>query len=479
MSRQILAIDIRNNSIAAVVLNAGLKSHSVESCAHILLPEAENRLGEGLAALKLSGIPDNPTVVVSLPADRAIFRTVFVPFKEEKKIRQVLPFELEPNLPVAVDDLVIDYQKSADPENDGLLTTAIDRGYLEQILAELSAAGLRPQLVVPGGVPLALGLIGYHQIEDQGLVLDVGPRRTTLIALKDKKVALLRSMASDTSSETALEALSLRIRQTLTAFADSQPGGFSPQSLYMSGSALIDEGTAARVAGALNMPLKTVDLRSVAPKLDVVTPPAQWKPFLFDSALALALIEAEGRPCINFHRSTSTIRKFWTNHRPFLQVPAVLLGLVLLLGLAGVLIETHMLNKRVDRINAEIKSLFTSTFPNSRLINVDNALNQMKSEMKTARGNIDAGHDVSQVRTIDILLQLSQLIPGEIDVVMSRLVSGSDGITISGEAAAFQVVDDIKSRLEKSDLFKQVTIASANMDRAGNKVQFRLKIDLN
>jgi len=49
---------------------------------------------------------------------------------------------------------------------------------------------------------------------------------------------------------------------------------------------------------------------------------------------------------------------------------------------------------------------------------------------------------------------------------------------VDGETAGFNIVDDIKNRLEQSDLFKQVTIASANMDRSGNKVRFSLKLEL-
>jgi hypothetical protein len=93
-------------------------------------------------------------------------------------------------------------------------------------------------------------------------------------------------------------------------------------------------------------------------------------------------------------------------------------------------------------------------------------------------GGIDSEHGPNPVRALDILLQLSQSIPKELDMVFSRMVYGNDGLTLSGEAAAFNAVDEIKSNLEKSGLFKQVTISSANMDRGGNKVLFKLKIDL-
>ncbi|RJQ68478.1 MAG: hypothetical protein C4519_23060 [Desulfobacteraceae bacterium] len=481
MSRQILSIDIRNNSIAAVVLNTGLKSSTIEACAQISLPEdipEENRLGAGLAALLQHGIPSNATVVASLPADRTIYRTVLVPFKEEKKIRQVLPFELEPNLPIAVDELVIDFQRNSDQGKTGLLTTAIDRHYLEYIMAAMTAANMRPQLVMPGDFPLALYLTAYcGKTDERAILLNVGTRRTTLFALKDKSIALVRSLASDVASEAGVEALALKIRQTLTAFADSDPDGFTPKTLHLSGPAL-NAGASARLAKALDLPPQAVDLRPSAPKLDAATLSDQWHPYIFDNALAMALIEAEGRPCPTFHRSSSPVRKYWTTYRPYIRGPAVLLAVVLLLSLAGVLLESHLLKKSVDQVNAKAEALFAATFPQSRRVGGD-VLEQMKSELKKAKSNsIDPGQTVPEVRTIDILFQLSQLIPKEVDVVFSRLVLGNDGLTLSGETAAFNIVDDVKGRLEKSDLFKQVTIASADMDKGGNKVHFKLKIDL-
>jgi general secretion pathway protein L len=73
---------------------------------------------------------------------------------------------------------------------------------------------------------------------------------------------------------------------------------------------------------------------------------------------------------------------------------------------------------------------------------------------------------------------LSQLVPPSVDVIFERLTMGGDAVTVSGETADFNTVDDIKSRIEKSSIFTQVTIASANMDKSGKKVRFKLKIEL-
>ena len=193
---------------------------------------------------------------------------------------------------------------------------------------------------------------------------------------------------------------------------------------------------------------------------------------------ALAYLEAEGRSQLQFHRTSSPFRNIWTTYKPFVKVPAILLALLFVLGIGGVGLDIYMLQSRIDRINAQIAEAITSTFPDVTRVS-DRPLDQMKSKlMEFKKNSIDPTQSGDQVRSIDILYQISQLIPKQLDVLFNRLVVGTDGVTISGETAGFNTVDDIKNRLERSDLFKKVTIAAANMDKSGNKVRFRLKIDL-
>ena len=77
-----------------------------------------------------------------------------------------------------------------------------------------------------------------------------------------------------------------------------------------------------------------------------------------------------------------------------------------------------------------------------------------------------------------MLHQISVLIPQKADVLLNRLVIGSDSLTLAGETVDFNTVEDIKRRLENSDIFKQVDITNSDRDKSGQKVRFRLKIDL-
>jgi len=481
MSRQVLAIDIRHQSIAAVLLSAGLKSTSIVACHRVPIDTAEENekaLASALATLTQQFSMTTPDVVVGLPADQAIYRNLQVPFKEEKKIRQVLPFELEPNLPVPVDRLVIDYIATDDTGVGTLLTAAIDRQHVDDTIEALGTVGLRPQLIVPGDFPLASTILSFgDQVPDQAFFLSLDTDTATLFLLDRKKITLARSMVANHIMGSGPDNLASKIRQTLIAYAEGAADGFHPDILYIGGPASADPSVVERLAAAMEMQLQPVDLQHMTSIVDTDAVTGQWSAPLMDGALALAMVEIERLPCPVFHRTGSTLRNYWTAYRQYVRVPAILLAVVLLLGLSGVLIENHLLQKQADSLDRQIEEIFKETFPQSR--RVGDAADQMRSELKKQRtGSIDVAEDVPQVNTIDILMQLSRSIPKEIDVLFTRLVLGGDGLTLSGETTAFNVVDEIKNGLEQNGMFQAVTIASANMEKSGSKVRFILKLTL-
>ena len=157
MSRQILAIDIRNDALAAVLINTGLKSNTLMGSAYLPIAvqsEDGDALSQSLDLLTEQLNPAAANVVISLPTDNALFRFLSVPFSEDNKIRQILPYELEPTLPVGAENLKIDFQKSVAADQTEVMAVAMDRTILQSYMDKLAALNIRPQLVVPSGFPL-------------------------------------------------------------------------------------------------------------------------------------------------------------------------------------------------------------------------------------------------------------------------------------------------------------------------------------
>ena len=155
MSRRILAIDIRNHSLSALLLTTGMKNMVVENCTAIEInAKSETHseteaLSAALAELKSAFDTTNASVVIGLPAWHSHYRVLNLPFADEKRIRQILAFELEPILPLPVDRLISDFSLTAKEDGATVLTATTDRQYLDAVINTLVENGLRPQTVVP------------------------------------------------------------------------------------------------------------------------------------------------------------------------------------------------------------------------------------------------------------------------------------------------------------------------------------------
>ena len=242
MSRQILAIDIRSDTLAAVLVNTGLKGNTVMGSAHLPIA-AQTEDGDALIqSLGLILERLNPTaanVVVSLPTDNALFRFLSVPFTEDHKIRQILPFELEPTLPVNADNLKIDFQKSVTGDQAEILAVAIDQSIFQSYMGKFATANIRPQLVVPAGFPLIAQIMAIEaHSAGKMLYLDVNPEKTTLFAIRSGRIEMVRNLPTGAEDEPAVEALALRVRQTLTAWSDVTHDEAAPSAIYVSGPGL-------------------------------------------------------------------------------------------------------------------------------------------------------------------------------------------------------------------------------------------------
>jgi general secretion pathway protein L len=486
MSRRILAIDIRSTSIAAVLISTGLKNNSVQDCLFVPLSQDPDASGNDALANAIETVlhhfdADGAILVIAIPSDQVFYRSLVVPFKDETKIRQILPFELESHLPVNPDELAYDFLKSTENDQTTLLVTAMEKSRLNDYLETFNSKGKPPQLVVPGSLPILVNLLlAYNGLpdSDQAIMLDIDVTNATLYVIDHGDILLSRSFSlSESTKDAGIELLVQKIRQTLSAYADTRGIEFTPQTVYLSGPAMRDEKKRQTLGATLPWPVELTDMRNLAPKLEIDETVEAYNHWLSDNALALAMVEGEGRNCPGFHRSNSPLRNLWSNYRTYIIEPAILLALVLFLALGGILLENHALQKRVNTLDAQIAAVFKSAFPDTDPMS--DAVSHMKSKIKEVQANAPAPiREGAQRRSVDILNEISRLIPKETEVHFTRMVIGSDSVTIAGKTSAFNMVDNAKGRLEQSEMFKKVEIASANMDKSGTTVSFKFTINL-
>jgi Tfp pilus assembly PilM family ATPase len=99
MPEEILSLDISSDSVSAVKVTRKLKEHHVTACDHVMIEEGG--LEEALKAL-VERVGPGEVCFSSLPGEHVSYRNLRMPFRDKKKIRQTLLFELETIIPFPV-----------------------------------------------------------------------------------------------------------------------------------------------------------------------------------------------------------------------------------------------------------------------------------------------------------------------------------------------------------------------------------------
>ena len=483
MSRKIIGIDIRNETLTAVLLNSSLREHRVEDFMHLPFSgpdDPERSLSSALQTLAEKMDLTGSDYVVAVPANQFIFRNLQIPFSNAKKIRMVLPFELETTLPYAAEDLVIDFHTlngASTSDQTELIAAAIENSKLVPYLDALASIQADPEKLTIGGLPAALCLANQADPEEDQLFIEIEDTYGTLFILTGGRLQLIRSFPLPPDGPSKAPQLSAQIQQTLAAFLESSEMNFEPIEVFASGIGLGETDFTPELSKALDIPVKTA---SIADRLGLPIEGQEkspWIPAQMDNALALALMEVEGYAGLNFHKGQFAAQKFLSKHKRPLIKTGILAAAVLVLFFFNMMMEAYTLNKHLRRINSQMTQVFKATFPEVKTIRYpyQEMLAKIRETKKTVAFEDEAG---PHIRSVDILNSISEKIPDNITVNLTRLVIQPDNVLISGTTDTYNSVDNIKSRLEQIQHFEKVTISSSNIDRAGNEVRFMLKLDL-
>lgn len=478
MSRRVLGLEIREASIAGVLLESSFKGSTLIAQEYLPLPadpEDDEGVEKALATLVEKLKPAGATCVLGIPTTAVSFRNLSVPFHDLKKIRQVLPFELEPTLPIPVEELIFDFETVKRDGHQDILAYAVKKEQINRYRALLEKAHLRPVFITPGSYAAARLITSQTAGDEDLLFVDTDEKSHTIYTVHGGQVRMVRTLPLGGGYPVG-RAIETNLQRTFTVLEENLGVAINPSTVFSMGpqAHLVDGGGGS--VTLMGVPVKPIaEIRQFGRLTGVLDTP-QWASGHLDIALALALMESETIGGINFSTERSTIQHFWSEHRRSIVLTGCLILLVVAIALTGQLLSMDAKKRRVAELDRQIEMVFKSTFPD--VTRVVDPLQQMQVKIKEA-GEGSSGLELTgpQVRIIDILNALSQRIPSSVDVLISRMVVGTDNVMLSGDTDNFNTVDDIKNRLEEADIFSSATISSADMEKSGKRVRFKLRLD--
>jgi len=477
MPPSVTGIDINDDYLTAVQVLKGFGGWELTACARIHLKGEEERLDQGLSTLSQSMDLTGGECIVAISGAETYYRNLEVPFKDKRKQREVLSFELEPNVPFPIDELVVDFFSTNRSDTPELLAFFAEKRVIGQLLDTLKTQDIDPEALCVRCIPMALWLINNPGTPDKGVLLNLGEKRVTLVLWQKSRVVFIRTFVHGSGTQTLLKT----VRHTIHAFEAGRKANQikrfeTPEKAFLTGQGATQPGVSQAVTEALGIPAEKVDLcNDDRIRLGEHAEPL-WDPSLMDGALSLALgrYSAKGLgPNLRRNEFEVQKRSFYRS-KIFRKVAAWLLVIASLWAI-DMGVDTHFLKQRAAALDNRTLVLFKKTFPHiSRIVD---PVKQAQIEINELKRVATPGQVVGMNgRALDLLLEISERLPESMDLKVSRLVIDPNSVRIKGDTDTYNTVDRVKQGLEKSSLFKTTTISSANLDRGKNRVLFEIKL---
>ena len=462
--------------------------------------EKERTSGEKLQILgKIfpGGSKEGKNVIVSLPSQRMMVHQISLPFRERKKNQQVIKFELEPLLPFPVDQVIIDFYTGQDsPHANSAMAFAARKGDLQEQISILEEAGLDPESLVPEAMALFWLVQNLGQKISCGALLDMGHEKTTMVVWHDATLKLVRSIPvagramrlpagqrlrnispeGQGTKETMLPALNRladEVRRTMMAY-ESNPDGRLVEKIYITGGSVALPGIEKIFGEIIRRPVAILNMEeSPQPLLKDV--PGEYRHIL---AVALGtafwgFTREEER--INFRQeefaSTKKAKKA-KNRMTLLLSYGILLAI---LGIAAFAVDFYLKERRYQDLKGEIRKEFLRAQPGVK--KVVNEIQQMKNLLREEKARVNALGGLSKSTSpLEIIREFSTVIDPGWKVRITDLVVEPEAVEMTGEADSFETVNRLKSRLDKSPLYKEVQLKTARASTLENVVEFKLQM---
>ncbi|MDY6831253.1 MAG: type II secretion system protein GspL [Thermodesulfobacteriota bacterium] len=484
MDGRVLGIDIGNTTVCAVLVGPGDSGLRIEAHAHAAMGKDVSPwqvLPGVLDALGHRADWSSAACVATFPDRQVSYRRIHMPFADPRKIEKVIAYELEPLLPFAPADLFIDFVvlfPAVSQENEAgveVLAAAVHKEKVKEWIDGFAGAGLQPEMIVPRGWAAAAVLSA--DVEDALLVETSGGYVTTaVVGGGDVQWVRFFSAGTPPDQEAGRSALCDGLRQTLLACEYETGVAAGLKNVFVAGADLRAGQAAKTVAACLGIDARPLNMADGSSLVTGGRPDHTWEPGLLDMALCPALLKKSRKPCINFRKGEFSLAARWLQYRHLFGGTAALAALVLVLGLMGVFYDLYSLNRSIAAVDARRQAIFRECFPESAAAPSAEMMRYEIDRLRESSG-LPAGLDRT-VYQVDILNDISRLVPRETDVVITRLDAGLNDVSVTGNTDAFQSVDTMKNRLEESDLFGTVVISSATMDKADKRVHFKLQMEL-
>lgn len=472
---RLVGIDIQETQVRVVVLLTQYRRVKLAA-----LREAPIVPGEPLEeAIRMAALPlvqPGDHVAVSVAGDRMLNRDLELPKAASKQLEDVIPFEIEAQVPVEFEELCFDYRALPRPpgqEAIKVLAVATRVAIVKDLIDRVeSALGTEPERVGAGGLPLAnlSTIVPELATPEPVAILDVGAVSSDLVILQNGQPVFTRTLSVGLEQlARSLNPLLANLRQSQAAWA--QRSGQPLQRLFLTGSGVTLGSMAPAIGGALGiealpLPALQIELANPAQPLAVTG---------YEKATALALSLVKGARDMNLRRGALAFHHGYEFLKEKLPVVAGLMGLIALSFGFSVWAESRSLAAEGEALSEALAQL-TERHLGVATGDPDEALELVRQNETALEVDPDPKLDA-----FDIVLGVSAAIDSSIVHDIDELDIQRQKVKLRGVVTTTGEAERIAEALNKTECFKDAKISkitqAVNSDRQKYSLEFEVQCD--
>lgn len=498
MAQRTIGIDISEDLISGVVVSGKGRDVRVVDCATVAFVEQSEVAGKLLLLLEQLDWQGG-RCISGVSLSLFSLRNLSLPFTSEKKIGQILPFELEEHLLMPVSEQIFGAVTTSQGEDGSrVFVAAIEKRILQEHLQALKSSGLDPEKICMSGYALADYICATGHEGTDFLLLYGDISSMTLVVCHQKKIVFMRRLPysekvfTDTvfsfngreikvsdqgAADSAVHDLCTLIQRSIECFAMQADMDVKPAHIILGGPMQLARGFQDQLKRELGLPCKACNLGQAGAAVIGKNIAEQWVPALYDRALALALQGEGKKPAFDFRKDEFALPARLLGSRKQAVSLALAAGLILAACLGYLFFDYKSLQNRHGQLVLQMKQVFKASFPDAARI-VD-PLAQMRSKLQEVQApTVSMPLYTQEQRVLAILADISSRVPPSLSMHVTRMVIDEDSIKIKGTTDAFNNVNTIKKLLSKSQRYVEVAIVSATKSKEKNGVRFEIRLQL-
>ena len=442
--------------------------------------EEERQTGEADLEGALSRIltrTGRPDVVISaIGSEFVVKRLLELPFKDLRKLHQVVPFALEEHLPFPVDDAVVAFTRVGSDEDSTLVVAALARKTdLKRHLDLLAKVGIDPRTVTLSELAIAR-LLSRSQTASTNahLLMDIEPTSTSMVLLdSDGTPRAIRTVhAGITADEEGpiAEAHANSIlgvaRQTLLAHSSDTEG----LDVILAGSAAGIPALREELSEALSLAVRDAAEFDYSFLLNGMRPDMSR----YAACIAMLLSELPSKPAelLNFRQGEFVFKGRIRGDLTAFYTTGIIAAIGIVLALTHFSLGVGTQLHRLHAINRQIAGMTTPalgpTPPSDPVAALRSGIIKMSKRLALIGGN--SGKD----SPLEAMLAISRDVPKRFPVEMQDVTVDENGVRLTGEADSFATVDQMKKSIQQDDYFGNIEVSHAKAGTNG-KVEFQVE----